>query len=75
MPLYFSFAFRQASAFAVMTTFFGDDCSLDITLPPLIDPGFLHILCDGCGTSIIIVGSNFCQVETLMCEFTQIEVS
>ena len=54
--------------------FMGADCSVDITLPPLLHP-HNHLACDGSCASMTIIGQQFVDISSLKCKFTNITVS
>lgn len=55
--------------------FFGDDCSIDISVPPIIVNGSNHVTCTGMCNWVTILGDKFVDIKNLTCHFTKIEVS
>ena len=56
--------------------FGGADCSVDINLPPVVDPdiGNIHITCQGACTTVTIIGSGFIFSNELICRFNAVTV-
>ena len=54
--------------------FFGADCSIDITIAPVIFDTSLQIVCDGSCDTVLIGGQGFVQTEEITCHFTAITV-
>ena len=57
-----------------INNFFGCDCSIDLSIAPIVTPN-VNILCDGGCDNAIVFGNGFANVGTLTCQFTSISVS